>query len=299
MNKRRLPPLKSLVYFEAAARLQSFTAASRLLNVTQGAVSRQIRQLELFLGRDLFLRERRQIFLTDDGHNYYVSISHLLEQLSDATENLIRPAESSEITLVTSSAIASMYLLPRIPAFRQNNPGIRIRIVARDNIDMLDNFAFDLAIYYSRTTPSAIESFALFEEEIFQVCSPSYFDSHLIAQDSEQQSIQLYDSNLIWLESQEDWINWPEWLEKMAINVGGFDNRLVVNHYSMVIQAAIAGQGVALAWSGLVDNEIEQGLLLRPLSHSLKTGANFYLLRPPDKTLKPAAITFESWLRNH
>ena len=77
MNRKQLPPLKSLIFFESAARLHSFTRASEELNVTQGAVSRQIRQLEQFLGKALFRRERRQVVLTDDGHNYYVSIKQL------------------------------------------------------------------------------------------------------------------------------------------------------------------------------------------------------------------------------
>ena len=126
----RLPPLKSLVYFESAARLQSFTRASLELSVTQGAVSRQIRSLEDFLGKALFNRKQRQVFLTDDGHNYYLDIANIIQQLKASTEKLIAPSHPDPVTLVTSSALASMYLLPRIPDFRRQHKDIEIRIIA-------------------------------------------------------------------------------------------------------------------------------------------------------------------------
>ena len=129
MARHRLPPLKSLVYFEAAARLRSFTRASRELNLTQGAVSRQIRQLEEYLGKDLFIRAKRQVLLTDAGHNYYVSVAHLLQQLADATCSLTGPEEPEQVTLITSGALASMYLLPRIPGFRRQHARIPIVVV--------------------------------------------------------------------------------------------------------------------------------------------------------------------------
>lgn len=295
MSRRRLPPLKSLVYFEAAARMQSFTRASAELNVTQGAVSRQIRQLEQFLGRDLFTREKRQIFLTDDGHNYYVSIAHLLQQLGDVTAALVGPNESDQVTLVTSSALASMYLLPRIPAFRQAYSDIQIRIVARDDVADLDKSEFDIALYYCRQPPQKYESIKLFHEKVFPVCSPSYLDAHSQQFDSAEK----LNTNLIWLESDEDWINWPEWLKALNIDIQEYRNRLVVNHYPMVIQAAMAGQGIALAWSNLVDNELEQGTLVRPIVMSLETEAGFYLMLSSSRKLgKPTAI-FKDWLREH
>ncbi len=295
MANKRLPPLKSLIYFEAAARLQSFTRASTELNVTQGAVSRQIRQLELFLDRDLFIRENRQVVLTDDGHNYYVSIAHLLQQLGDVTETLVGPDESSQVTLVTSGALASMYLLPRIPNFRQQHNDIQIRIVARDNLADLDKFKHDLAFYYSRKTPENCDSTGLFDEEIFPVCSPEFYQANL----NKFQFGKVPSDNLIWLESDEDWINWPEWFDAMKISMKKFDNRFVVNNYPMVIQAALAGQGIALAWSNLVDSELDDGKLVRPTKKSLTTGAKFYLMLPKKATTKPETIIFRNWLENN
>ena len=295
MNRRRLPPLKSLVYFEAAARLQSFTRAAKELNVTQGAVSRQIRQLEQFLGRELFTREKRQIFLTDDGHNYYVSIAHLLQQIGEATDSLVGQEETDQVTLVTSSALASMYLLPRIPAFRQVHSDIQIRIVARDELSELERSEYDIALYYCRQAPQKCEWVKLFREKIFPVCSPTYLETHRDQFDS----IHGLDTNLIWLESDEDWINWPEWLQAMNADIKKFHNRLVVNHYPMVIQAALAGQGVALAWANLVDAELDRGGLVKPADWSIETDAGFYLLLPSGRTLRRQTGIFKDWLQKN
>ena len=273
MQYDRLPPLKSLVYFEAAARLQSFTAASTELNVTQGAVSRQIRQLEDFLGLSLFRRDRRRVLLTDDGHNYFVSIVDVLNQLARATVDLTSNSRPEQITLLTSSAIASMYLLPRIPEFRRTQPEIQIRIIARDEPNGNEDIGYDISLYYHRRPPESNFVELLFEEVVYPVCSPAYFANH---QDQFSGAKNLA-QNLIWLESPENWINWPEWLERMGMPKSEAEQRLVVNHYPMVIQAAIAGQGVALGWSGLVDQALEQSLLIRPTSYELKSSAGFYL----------------------
>lgn len=293
MSARKLPPLKSLVYFEASARLQSFTAAAGELNVTQGAVSRQIRQLENFLGLDLFKRDRRHVVLTDDGHNYFVSIADVLEQLSLATEQLTTNHESGWVTLVTSSAVASMYLLPRIPAFRRAFPEIQIKIVARDSKHEGVQLEHDLSLYYSRNKSSS-EHKVLFTEEVFPVCSPLYLNEHAADFDNNDGTF----SNLIWMESDENWINWPEWTERMSLVMTKPTNRFVVNHYTMVVQAAIAGQGLALGWKGLVDQSVTDGLLVQPTQFVLKTEAGFVLESPAGKRQSKEAETFSHWLVN-
>ena len=128
---RQLPPLNSLVYFEAAARLGSFTRAAEELNVTQGAVSRQVQRLEEHLGCSLFVRAGRRILLSDEGHNYHVSIADILGQLAASTQGLRGEPEAQQVTVATSSALATFYLLPRIPAFQRTHEDIQIRIIAR------------------------------------------------------------------------------------------------------------------------------------------------------------------------
>jgi DNA-binding transcriptional LysR family regulator len=232
------------------------------------------------------------VVLTDDGHNYYVSITHLLEQLTSATESLLAPQAPNQVTVVTSSALASMYLLPRIPAFRQQHKNIQIRILARENLTGLGQSEYDLALYYSRDQLDAGVPVALFGEQIFPVCSPAYFKNN----PDQFSNNSFVPRNLIWLEIAEDWVNWQEWLAEMQIEDHETSDRLVVNNYSMVIQAAIDGQGVALAWSQLCERELERGTLIRPNQLVLETHARFYLMLPPNRPIAGQTEIFRNWL---
>ena len=292
MSRKHLPPLKSLVYFEMAARYLSFTRAATELNVTQGAVSRQIRQLEVFLGKPLFRRAERQVFLNAEGEAYYLSLRHLLDQLDVVTASIRASARPDEVTVVTSSALASLYLLPRMPAFRRRHPEIQIRIVARDTVTERSATDYDLALYYMMTEPEDGCCVRLFEEEVFPVCSPGYL------QENQEQFMDLRGlaTNLIWLETDETWINWPQWFEAMEVDIKGFGNRLVVNHYPMVIQAAISGQGIALGWRHLIDQSLARGELVRPIDATLSTGAGFYLSWPKSIKMTDSARIVHGWL---
>jgi DNA-binding transcriptional LysR family regulator len=282
------------VYFEAAARLQSFTLASGELNVTQGAVSRQIRQLEDYLGKALFQREKRRVLLTDDGHTYLVSIAHILQQLSDATGDLMSRGESGQVTIVTSSALATFYLMPRIPAFRQRHADIPIRLMARDRIGKIRPSEYDLSLYYYRRPPVGDGVRMLFGETVFPVCSPEYRAQHRERLAGPVSGALARD--LLWQESGEDWITWPEWLEAQQIHLDRFDNRLLVNHYGMVVQAAMAGQGIALGWAGLLDAELERGALVKPLGLELNTSAGFCLIASPERPPREETEVFSRWL---
>ena len=262
------------------------------MSVTQGAVSRQIRQLEEFLGRALFSRENRQVFLTDDGHNYFVSIAHVLEQLGTVTDALLAPAHPHQVTIATSSALASMYLLPRIPHFRRHHPQIQIRIIARESLDGLAPSEYDLALYYGRSEPVNGRPIPLFGEKVFPVCSPEYHK----ASQWQFKDNQFQPDNLIWLESLEDWINWPEWLEAMQIKLPSSAGQLLVNNYNMVIQAAVDSQGVALAWSQFIDRELKAGALIRPCDHVLETRARFYLMESPAMEVRDQTEVLRKWL---
>ena len=277
MRRDQLPPLKSLLYFEAAASARSFTRAADALNVTQGAVSRQVRQLEGFLGKPLFRRAERSVFLTDAGEDYYLTVRHLLDQLQVATRALRHAEEVDQVTVATSSALASLYLLPRLPAFRRSEPDVQIRILARDQMSGLNRADFDLALYFCREAPDEASSHRLFEEVVFPVCSPDYLRRNP-GQFSNPAGLC---RNLIWQETDEHWINWPDWLEAMGLDVHLAERRLVVTDYPMVVQAAIAGEGVALGWGNLIDRYLASGELVKPTEHTLATGNGFYAISRP------------------
>jgi len=294
MKIKPLPPMNSLIVFEAATRHFSFTQAANELNVTQGAISRQIRQLEEYLGKELFVRANRNIFLTPTGLQYYKTIYSALLDVAQATAEIKKWQGEHQITVATTNAMAALWLLPKVASFQQNNEGIDLRILTTENILDLHKIDFDLALFYCRTPPAEMRVTTLFPEEVFPVCSPSYLKQF----NTDSTSEDILGKALLYLDdSQKDWITWAEWFEAVNYPIVKPKNRININNYSMLLQAAINGQGVALAWGSLVDDYLKSGALVRPVETVLRTEANFSMLEPTDKGIIPPSVKqFRSWL---
>lgn len=294
MKIQPLPPLNSLVAFEAAARHLSFTTAANELNVTQGAISRQVRLLEEYLGKSLFERTTRSMSLTPTGSQYYETVRSALLELASATGEIRHWRGAQQITVATSTAMASLWLLPKVAEFQRDHEEIDLRIIAHDHVKTFSRLECDLALYYCRSNPSDMHATPLFKEEVFPVCSPGYLAKH-----PQLRSIdQLADCTWLWLEdSQRDWIGWQEWFERLGSKAQEPKHRVNINSYSMLIQSALSGQGIALAWSNLVDNHLQTGNLVRPIEASLTTEAQFCLLEPLGRaTPRPSVKLFRAWL---
>ncbi len=293
MKIKPLPPMNSLIVFEAAARHLSFTQAANELSVTQGAISRQIRQLEEYLGKELFVRANRNIFLTPTGLQYYQTIYSALLDVSQATAEIKKWQGEHQITVATTNAMAALWLLPKVASFQQNE-GVDLRILATDNIQDLHRMDCDFALFYCRVPPTGMKVTTLFPEEVFPVCSPSY-----LAQFQENKTPEaIFGKALLYLdESQKDWITWNEWFESVDYPIIKPRNRVNINNYPMLLQAAINGQGVALAWGSLVDDYLQRGVLVRPVETILRTQANFCMLEPLDRGVIPSSVKhFRHWL---
>ncbi|MFK8019332.1 MAG: LysR substrate-binding domain-containing protein [Pseudomonadales bacterium] len=290
-----LPPLNSLVAFEATARSGSFTAAGLELNVTQGAISRQIRLLEDYLKQELFSREQRQIQLTTIGRSYYKEVEMALGGLSEATLNVLDSDREDHITVATTSAMASFWLIPRYGDFQNQNPNINIRIITAESRSQIRNSEYDIGLFYSRVPPDDADSIALFSEQVFPVCSPEYLEKFPDCSDHDK----LCEARMLNLEiDTKEWMDWREWLT--ACNLPAKSKRgssINMTSYPLIIQAALNGQGVALAWSNLVDSYLNSGLLVQPVTDTLATAANFYMISPlGNRPLKPGAEAFRQWL---
>lgn len=294
MKLSPLPPLNSLVAFEAAARHQSFTLAAEELHVTQGAISRQVRTLEEYLGKPLFTRANRSIRLTAAGLLYVQSIRSALSDIALATDDLRSWKGTQQITLATSSAMASLWLLPKIANFQHEHEDIELRIVALEQLRDLRRVEWDIAFYYCRTPPSGMLAHTLFHEEVFPVCSPAYVDKHGPLETPEA----LSRCTLLSLEeADQDWLSWKQWFTQVGIEAPKPRRRLNINSYSMLIQAAVMDQGVALGWSQLVDDYLLRGLLVRPMQTVLRTQARFSLLESSEAPSRRASVrVFREWL---
>ncbi len=293
MRIRPLPPMNSLIVFEAAARHLSFTTAANQLNVTQGAISRQIRQLEDYLGRELFVRANRNIYLTPTGLQYYQTIYNSLLDVAHATAEIKKWKGEDQITVATTNAMAALWLLPKVASFEKNE-GVDLRILTTENILDLNKMDCDIALFYCKTPPADMASTVLFAEEVFPVCSPSYLARFSGSNLSEE----IFKQNLLYLdESQKDWVTWAEWFNAVGLPNIKPKNKMNINNYPLLIQAAVHGQGVALAWGSLLDDHLEKGTLVRPVETILKTEANFCMLEPKNRGAVSASVKqFRSWL---
>lgn len=293
MKIKPLPPMNSIVVFEVAARHQSFTQAADELHVTQGAVSRQIRLLEEYLGKELFFRANRKISLTPTGLQYYQSIYGALLNIAQATGDIKKWRGDRQVTVATTHAMAALWLLPKVAPFQQEE-GIDLRILATDNIVDLHSMDCDVALFYCRVPPVEMKVTPLFPEEVFPVCSPSY-----LKQFNNDRSLEkIFSGTLLNLdEAHKDWMTWPEWFNEVGYPTIIPKNKVNINNYTMLLQAAINGQGIALAWGSLVDDYLKSGALVRPIDTVLRTSENFYMLEPLGQHRTSASVTkFREWL---
>ncbi|MDE1912462.1 MAG: LysR substrate-binding domain-containing protein [Pseudomonas sp.] len=296
MKIHPLPPLNSLVAFEAAARHLSFTLAAQELNVTQGAISRQVRLLEDYLGKVLFERTTRTIQLSPAASQYYETVRASLMQVAQATGEIRHWQGAEQVTVATSTAMASLWLLPKVTEFQRENEEIDLRIIAHDQVKDFSRLDCDLALYYCSTPPRDMQVTPLFSEEVYPVCSPAYQAKYPALTEAKDLAACTW---LVLDDSQRDWIGWFDWLQSQGLKGLEPKRRININSYSMVIQSAINGQGIALAWSNLVDDYLNSGALVRPLDAVLRTDAQFCLLEPLTRGgMRQSVRRFRSWLMN-
>lgn len=299
-RRKDLPPLEFLVAFEAAARLGSFTAAAEELNLTQAAVSRQIRLIERSLGRSLFTRAHRAVRLTPEGRDFQHTVSLALSHIANAARGLRAVEGSSRLTVAADQSVAALWLLPKLEDFQREHGDIDLRLISSDlEADCLAEDV-DVAIVHGDGNWPGYEAALLLDEEVFPVCSPAYLERHgAIARPAD-----LLERVLIDLDDDHwNWINWRVWLTEQTVDLphggdrpGGL-RRLIINSYPLIVQAARDGLGVALGWKHLVDEPLAAGTLVRPLEHLVRTDFGYYLLMRQDREASPEAEAFRDWVR--
>ncbi|TPM02274.1 LysR substrate-binding domain-containing protein [Mesorhizobium sp. B2-3-10] len=289
-----LPSAGSLIVFEAAGRLSSFTAAGRELGMTQAAVSYAVRGLEEQLGATLFQRRHRQVSLTEAGERFHADVSLGLSHIRKSAEDLRLQATGGHVTLAASTAFGSFWMMPRLQRFRDELPGIDLRIQTGDrDLDIIAE-GIPLAVRggVPRDWPD-YHSLALSDEEIFPVAGPSYLTKFGRPETVEQ----LATHRLIHLEEPyREAPNWDEWFQSAGASLRNAERGLRINDYAIVIQAVMEGQGIALGWRHLVERLLSTGLLVPVTDHVMKTGTAFYVIWPKNRELSDNARKVRDWL---
>ena len=285
----RLPPLNALRAFEASARQLSFTRAAEELFVTQAAISHQIKALEDNLGIKLFMRKNRALLLTEEGQSYYLDIKDIFNALHDATERLLARGEKGAITVSMQPSFAIQWLVPRLNTFNLLHPDIDVRIKAVDQPENSLTEDVDLAIYYGRGRWRGIHAEQLHTEYLIPVCSPLLLSGKKPLNDITD----LAQHTLLHDTSRRDWKRWFKHVDVSGANV---NHGPIFSHSAMVLQAAIHGQGVALAHSVLAKPDIDSGRLVCPFKEVLVSKNSYYIVCR-EQQLEIGKITaFREWV---
>ena len=256
---------------------------------------RQIRLLEEFLGIRLFDRDTRNLRMTTIGAQYYETVRNSLHEISHSTDEILQHSRDEQITVITSYAMASFWLLPRYNEFQEDHPEIDLRIMSVNSFKDASHFEYDLALFFRAIPPKDLDVTPLFGEKAFPVCSPKYLERNPSLLDPKN----LAQATLLTLEENEDWVRWRDWFEASELELPANIRRIKMNNYPLLIQAALNGQGFALGWERLVDDYLESGLLVRPIESEISTTSQFYLMRPKTgHRQKRGAEIFCEWLES-
>jgi putative choline sulfate-utilization transcription factor len=288
--------MQTLSAFESAARLASFTAAARELGSTQPAVSQRIVQLEEDLGAPLFDRGHRGVTLTPEGALLYEAVRSGLDTIREATSDIRARRATGALTILTDAGFATYWLMPRLARLKASMPGVNVKIVTSQlGYDPHRDHA-DIAIAFGDGHWPPCTSTRLFAEAVTPICSPAFRDLHA----SVSVAADLAALPLLHVQptDPERWLAWNTWFAAQGLQAPEDSQGMMFNSYSLVVQAALMGQGVALGWTPLTDELIASGLLVRLLDTPVTTERGYYLVCPPARPAPAAVPLFRRWVFN-
>ncbi|WP_440090644.1 transcriptional regulator GcvA [Pseudomonas putida] len=287
--KKRLPPLNWLRAFEVSARLLNFTHAAEELNLTQAAISQQVKALESQLGHALFKRLPRGLELTEAGKSYFPVVRESVERLAASTDEIFGLGHRSVLSIRSSLVFFTHWIAPRLPRFGAKHPDVSIRVASNIWVDETE-FDADLEIRYGQGRWPGMKAERLTWDTLVPVCSPALITEERPLQ--RPQDLALHP--LLHVLGYEE--GWGYWLKKN--NADSVDSSQGMQFDTLISALTIAelGQGVALARSSLVKHLLDEGRLVAPLGRHVPTKEAFYLVYSAHSMVNPDAAAFAQWL---
>jgi LysR family glycine cleavage system transcriptional activator len=286
---RRLPALNALKAFEAAARHESFTRAAEELCVTQGAVSHQVKALEQELGVKLFNRERQRLVITEAGRAYLAVVRDAFDRIAVGTERLVQRQSSGALTISTSPDFAAKWLVHRLGRFAEAHPDIDLRVSATMHHVDFAREDVDLAVRHGDGNWAGLHVERLCSEQLFPVCSPKLAEGRRRLADPRD----VLKFPLLHLDERKDW---SRWLDAAGVSCPDLSHGPIMNRASMLIDAAIDGQGIALARSALAAWDLINGRLVRPFTTALPLSKSYWIVCPKATAMLPKITRARDWL---
>ena len=291
---RKLPPLKALRAFEAAARHLSFTQAAAELHVTQAAISHQVKLLEEHLGLSLFRRLNRRLVLTAAGQIYLPVLREAFDQIASGTQQLYKDDDSGPLQISVLPSLAAKWLLPRMSRFRDHHPDIDVMISANNKLVDFSDGSVEMGIRYGAGNYPGLQVDLLLSDEVFPVCSPSLTKgpNPLKQPDDLRHHTLLHDE----VSRQDESPDWRTWLKAAGVSGVDWSRGPGFSDSSMVIEAAAAAQGVALGHRWLAAADLESGRLVKPFGPSIPSKHAYYIVSPPAAAERRRVRLFRAWL---
>lgn len=295
----KLPALPTLDFFrgfDAAARHRSFTRAADELHLTQSALSRQIKTLEDEIGTRLFERGRRGLELTDAGETLQRTVQGVLREVAQTVAAIRATGDTHRITVSTTIPFASLWLVPRLPHFRREHPHIEVFISADNRLIDLDRGEVDLVVRFTQKARVIEGAVPLFGERIIPVVSPQLLSRNRAPLRRPQdltQHVLLHHQDP---EGRVPWLDWTVWLGAAGVRDLAPAGNLRFSQYDQLLQAAIAGQGVALGRRPLIDHFLESGALVSPFGKRYDVPHAYFAIAAPHAQGRPEANAFLKWI---
>jgi LysR family glycine cleavage system transcriptional activator len=292
MNMRRglIPDITNLQAFECAARHGNFTRAAEELNLTQSAISRQIRDLEQQTGLLLFERVRQRVILSDAGTRFLPEVRRLLSQSEQLMIRAVAAADKDEsLSVATLPTFGLRWLMPRLPRFLELRPSVALNIECRAEPFDFDDESFDLAIHYGKPTWAKAATTFLCSEVVLPVAS-----ADLMGDLNARTPADLVDVPLLHLTTRPRL--WPQWFEANGVTTDRSFRGNRFDQFSMMIGAVQANMGVALLPSYLIEDDMRAGTLVPVFDLPMATEFSYYVVLPQNRQHNAVANAFKDWL---
>lgn len=291
MPRPHLPSLTALMAFESAARHLSFSRAAAELHLTQGAVSRQIRQVEETLGLALFERLNQRVYLTDAGRAYLTDVQRVLSDLERATRAVMATAGGGGVmNLAVLPTFATRWLMPRLPRFLDGHPDVTVNFAVRLAPFDFSTDPLDAAIHHGEPTWPGAVCERLCDEEVVPVASPAFRDRHGLAAIGDLAGAPL-------LHQATRPTAWYDWCVRWGVDPGRAFRGQRFDQFGMIAEAASAGLGVALVPRFLVESELRTGRLVELFDCPLSSGTGYWFVYPEAKSGSALVRAFGAWLK--
>ena len=294
MERRRLPPLNALRAFEAAARHLNFSRAADELAVTPGAVSQQIQNLEDYVGAALFNRTTKGLLLTDAAQTALPALREAFDRLAEAASMMTAAVDGRRLTVSVAPSFAAKWLMPRLGRFEAAHPQVDVWLSA--GIELVDFAAgeIDIAIRYGAGHYPGLEVQRLMSETVIPVASAELIEANPLEASSDlAHHTLLHDGSP---DADPSCPDWPMWLAARGIKGVDGTRGARFNQSSLVIEAAVAGRGIALAKRALAQADLDAGRLVAPLQIATQVDFAYYAVHPKVKGRLPQVKAFVAWL---